>query len=86
MYRVFFFSCFSCCVVLLNYNCTGMMPMDDRYVPSGWLHKSARFSLLHPLKMRYFVLLDKELRYYKHPVRVSLHYTHAYAQIPARPN
>ncbi|KAK4519289.1 uncharacterized protein ATC70_009521 [Mucor velutinosus] len=43
------------------------MPMDDRYVPSGWLHKSARFSLLHPLKMRYFVLLDKELRYYKHP-------------------
>ncbi|KAL7310953.1 hypothetical protein PS15m_008777 [Mucor circinelloides] len=43
------------------------MPMDDRYVPSGWLHKSARFSLLHPLKLRYFVLLDKELRYYKHP-------------------
>ncbi|KAL9538166.1 hypothetical protein MBANPS3_011146 [Mucor bainieri] len=43
------------------------MPIDDRYVPSGWLHKSARFSLLHPPKMRYFVLLDKELRYYKHP-------------------
>ncbi|GAN07367.1 hypothetical protein MAM1_0158d06864 [Mucor ambiguus] len=43
------------------------MPIDDRYVPRGWLHISTRFSLLHPLKMRYFVLLDKELRYYKHP-------------------
>ncbi|KAI8644414.1 hypothetical protein BD408DRAFT_413401 [Parasitella parasitica] len=43
------------------------MPPCDRHVPSGWLYKSARFSWISSLKLRYFVLQDTELRYYKHP-------------------
>lgn len=37
-------------------------------VPSGWMRKACRFGMMHQLKLRYFVLLDKELRYYKYPV------------------
>lgn len=36
-------------------------------IMSGWLHKTCRFSLLHSLHERYFILTDRELRHYKHP-------------------
>ncbi|KAI9483083.1 MAG: hypothetical protein EXX96DRAFT_536446 [Benjaminiella poitrasii] len=43
------------------------MCINDSYAQCGWLHKTCRFSLMHQLKLRYFVLSDTELRYYKQP-------------------
>ncbi|KAI8876405.1 hypothetical protein K501DRAFT_338106 [Backusella circina FSU 941] len=42
------------------------MPLNESSVTKGWLQKACRFSLRHTLKVRYFVLSDSELRYYKH--------------------
>jgi hypothetical protein len=54
------------------------MPYNEGSVTKGWLQKACRFSIRHTLKVRYFVLSESELRYYKHPVSKTFKYTTRY--------